>query len=147
MHSPAVRKYMTRGWQLVDKILPDDEHIYAIGARWIDDEHSWVIDLPTLPGCPVSPTILSDSLHDDPVAASNWALLDNAQPYITYRILASPSLHYSYVISDLEFYAHLREKLWRSLFSEYMKGQGQHYGKLTACQRYDIRVWYAICLT
>jgi hypothetical protein len=138
--SPGVQKYVRRGWRMIDTVSSADERAYAVGSRWIDDEHSWVIKFPDSPD-PHTPTPLSPALRDDPVVATNWALLDSVQPWISYRILQSSSLHYVYVMSDAELHAHLREKLWRNLFAEYMKERGAGYSELTAQSKFNIRVW------
>lgn len=126
---------------MISRISAEDKLDYFIGSRWIDDHRSWVIKFSDMLVEAPPPTPLSQPLRCDPVSATNWALLDQQEPFISYRVLPSSSLHYNYIVSDLELVAHLREKLWRFLFAEDVKESGRGYSSLTSVDKYNIRVW------
>jgi hypothetical protein len=95
--------------------------IFRLGSRWIDDGHSWVLDLDmTWSGSSSGripdvrdPSGTSISLDFDPIRCNNFALLGtpNRYCYILYAQVNSESLKYTYLLSDLEWCEALSEKL------------------------------------
>jgi hypothetical protein len=144
---PSLEKYVRRGWRILYHLSPEDEPAYALGSCWVNDEHSWVIDLPDLPDFPnakPAPTPHSHPLRDDPVAATNWSLLNPSKPFINYRLLISNSLYYEYIISDLEAFGYFQEEMWSQFMSESLKDMCEAHSPLTSRLRHRLRVWYVI---
>jgi hypothetical protein len=147
---PAIEKYRQRGWTMLeecaDKGELGDADTFAVGSRWIDDAHAWVLPLSPLTSenksilAPSSP--FSQPLDRDPVATTNWMLLALDTPYIAYSILSGYPFRYDYVLSELEALAFLHHKLWRQVLSSY----GHARSDLSKEQWYAVRVLYVFQL-
>jgi hypothetical protein len=137
----AIQKYKDRGWRVMQQPSLRNEPLYAFGSRWIDDRYSWVIGLPPLSINAPPPTPLSRPLPQDPVAVTNWALINTSEPIIDYYVVTGADLQYDYVLSDLELFAHLREKLWHNLLAQYTREISKESRQLSPANQYRIRTW------
>jgi hypothetical protein len=137
----AIQKYRDRGWRVMQQPSLRNEPFYAFGSRWIGDRHSWVIDLPPVPTVAPPPTPRSRPLADDPVAATNWTLINPLKPSIEYYTVTGADLQYDYVLSDLEVFVYLRESLWNHLLAQYIMETSELYRQLDYINQYNVRVW------
>jgi hypothetical protein len=143
--SRAYQKYQDRGFTMIKSFAKGDR-AFPTKSRWIDDEHSWVIQLPDVDWTGPT-TALSVSMSKDPVAATNWRLLRPSEPFITFFIFRGYDLRYDFVLTDLEFMLHIRETMWRPLLAEFKNWQEVTSTsgpvKLTPEERYIKRRWCA----
>jgi hypothetical protein len=100
---PAVEKYEARGWTVYTYLGDKAEHLFPYGRRWIDDKHSWVIPLPSIPGDqPVS--------HSDPIDTTSWHLIRKG-PTIDFNIVAGLLLDFAYVIDAADEHDTMRTSM------------------------------------
>lgn len=99
----AVAKYAARGWTVVEDLHPNiQDNPYAdlrLGARWVDDGHSWVLPLPPLPA-PASASSVKE--QPDAFSLNSFTLTRNADdglPEIGYALITAPELATTYTAS------------------------------------------------